>query len=84
MENHQYGSRREGRFLYDVKHDGRHKERYAVDAYKTDISLDSIYSGVATLQDLRMVIFLLEINGLDIWVICIWNAYLQAKAKENM
>ena len=71
-------------FLYDVKHDGRHKERYTVDKYKPDISLNIISSRVVTLQDLRMVIYLLEINGLDIWVTRIWNAYMQAKTKANI
>ena len=45
-------------FVYDVKHDGRHKESYAVDEYKPDISLKIVSSGVVTLQDIRMVISL--------------------------
>ena len=35
-------------FLYDVRYDGIHKERYAVDKYKPNISLKIISSGVVT------------------------------------
>ena len=54
-------------FVYDVKHDGRHKARYVADGHKTDIPLESVYSGVVTLQGLRLVVFLEELNGLKLW-----------------
>ena len=54
-------------FVYDVKHDGRHNARYVVDGHKTNIPLESVYSGVVTLRGLRLVVFLVELNGLNLW-----------------
>ena len=68
-------------FVYDVKHGSRHKARYVADGHKTDIPLESVYSGVVTLRGLRMVIFLAELNGLDLWATDIGNAYLEAETK---
>ena len=53
-------------FVYDVKHNGRHKARYVADGHKTDIPLESVYSGVVTLRGLRLVVFLEELNGLEL------------------
>jgi hypothetical protein len=40
--------------IFDVKHDGRHKARLVADGHLTDIPLESVYSGVASLQGLRL------------------------------
>ena len=40
-------------FVYDVKYDGRHKDRYVADGRTTDIHLESVYSGVVTLRGLK-------------------------------
>ena len=45
-------------FVYDVKHDDRHKARYVADGHNMDISLESVHSGLVTIRGLRMVIFL--------------------------
>jgi hypothetical protein len=50
--------------VFDVKHDGRHKARLVADGHLTDIPLDSVYSGVMSLQGFRLVIFLAELNNL--------------------
>ena len=71
-------------FVYDVKHDGRHEARYVADGHKTDIPLESVYSGVVTLRGLRMVVFLAELNGLDLWATDIGNAYLEVRTKEKV
>ena len=47
-------------FVFDVKHDGRHKARYVAGGHLTDPPLDSVYSGVVSLRSLRFVIFLAE------------------------
>ena len=36
-------------FVYDGKHDGRHKVRYVTDGHRTELPLESVYSGVVTL-----------------------------------
>ena len=43
-------------FVFDVKHDGRHKARYVAGGHLTDPSLDSVYSGIVSLRRLRLVI----------------------------
>jgi hypothetical protein len=39
-----------------------------------DIPLESVYSGVISLRGLPIIIFLLELNGLDLWATDIGNA----------
>ena len=51
--------------LYDIKYDIKHKARCVADGNLTEISLDSVYSGVVSLRGLRMMIFLSEINQID-------------------
>jgi hypothetical protein len=68
--------------VFDVKHDGHHKARYVAGGHLTDVPNESVYSGVLSLQGLRMVAFLSELNGLDLWTTDIGNAYLEAKTSE--
>ena len=53
--------------IYDVKHDGRHRTRFVADGHLTNITSDSVYSGVVSLWGLRMLLFLAELNGLETW-----------------
>ncbi len=50
----------------------------------TDIPLESVYSGVVSLQGLCLVLFLAELNQLETWAMDIGNAYLEAKTKEKV
>jgi hypothetical protein len=47
-----------------------------------DIPLESVYSGVVSLRGLRIITFLAELNGLDLWETDIGNAYLEAFTTE--
>ena len=71
-------------FVYDVKHDRRHKARLVAGGHMTEIPLDSVYSSVVSLRGLRLVIFLGELNGLETWATDIGNAYLEAETKEKV
>ena len=71
-------------FVFDVKHDGRHKGRLVADGHLTDIPLDSVYSGVVSLRGFRLVLFLGELNGLEAWSTDIGNAYLEANTSEKV
>ena len=71
-------------FVFDVKHDGRHKARLVAGGHLTETPVDSVYSGVVSLRSLRLVIFLAELNKLDIWGADVGNAYLEAHTKEKM
>jgi hypothetical protein len=68
--------------VFDVKHDGCHKARYIAGGHLTDVPNESVYSGVVSLRGLRMVAFLSELNGLDLWATDIGNAYIEAKTSE--
>lgn len=68
--------------VFDVKHDGRHKARLVADGHLTDIPLESVYSGVVSLRGIRVLTFISELNGLELWATDIGNAYLEARTKE--
>jgi hypothetical protein len=68
--------------IFDVKHDGRHKARLVADGHLTDIPLQSVYSGVVSLRGFRLVLFISELNGLELWATDIGNAYLEAYTSE--
>ena len=70
--------------MYDVKHDGRHKARLVAGVHLTDVPLESVYSSVVSLKGLRLVVFLAELNGLEVWSTDIGNAYLEAQTKEKV
>ena len=46
--------------------------------------IETIYSGVVCLRNLRLVIFLGKLNNLDIWGADIGNAYLEAFTDEKL
>jgi hypothetical protein len=70
--------------IFDVKHDGRHTARLVTDGHLTDIALESVYSGVVSLKGFIIVLFLAELNHLEIWAIDIGNAYLEAFTSEKV
>ena len=71
-------------FIYAIKHDGRHKARLVAGGHLTKVPHDSIYSGVVSLKGIRIVIFLGQLNNLNIFSTDIGNAYLEAKTKEKV
>jgi Reverse transcriptase (RNA-dependent DNA polymerase) len=71
-------------FVYACKHDGRYKARLVAGGHLTDTPVDSVYSSVASLRGVRMVIFLAELNGLNFWSTDIGNAYLESNTMEKV
>ena len=71
-------------FVYAVKHDGRFKARLVADGHLTKEPVESIYSGVVSLRSLRMVVFLSQLNKLEIWGADVGNAYLEAYTDEKL
>jgi hypothetical protein len=63
-------------FVYDVKHDGRHKSRMVAGGHRTEMPVDSVYSGVVTLAGVRIVTFLAEHNDMELWGTDVGNALL--------
>ena len=52
--------------IFDIKHNGRHNVRCVADGNLTNIPVESVYSGVVSLRGLQMMLFLAELNKLDI------------------
>ena len=70
--------------IFAVKYDGRHKARLVADGCLTPEPVESIYSGVVSLRNLKLVIFLGKLNNLELWGADIGNAYLEAPTEEKL
>ena len=70
--------------VFAVKFDGRQKARLVADGHLTPEPVENIYSGVVSQRNLRLVLFLGELNDLDIWEADIGNAYLKAFTDEKL
>ena len=70
--------------VYDVKHDGRFKSRFMAGGHRTSTPVDSVYSGVVSLQGIRIITFLAELNDLELWGTGIGNAYLESYTTERL
>ena len=46
--------------------------------------MDSVYSGVVSLKGLRLLLFLSELNDMQLWATDIGNAYLEAVTAERV
>lgn len=68
--------------IYEAKHDSRHKARMASTGHLTDVPNGSGYSSAVSLRGLCMLLFIAELNGIDVWGIDISNAYLEALTSE--
>ena len=53
-------------FVYDVKHDGRYKARLVAGGHLTETPVYSLSSSVATLRGLRLILFVAELNNLQV------------------
>ena len=70
--------------MFSGKFDGTHKARLVVDGHLMSEPAENIYSGVVSLRNLRLLIFLGKLNNLDIWGADIGNAYLEAFTDEKL
>ena len=51
-------------FIFDVKHDGLHKDRLLADGNLTDVHISSVYLDFVSLRGIMLVLFLAELNNL--------------------
>ena len=72
------------RLVFAVKFDGIHKARLVADGHLTPEPIENIYSGVVSLRNLRLVIFLGKLNNLELWGADIGNACLEAFTDEKL
>ena len=70
--------------MFDVKCCGKFKARLVADGHLTKEPNETVNSGVVSLRNLRLTMFLAELNGLQLWGADVGNAYLQALTKENL
>jgi len=71
------------RFIFDVKHDLRHRARAVAGGHKTE-QTDTAYSSVVQLRSVRIAILAGELNELETMVGDISSAYLEAKCREKV
>ena len=71
-------------FVFDVKHNGRHKDRLVANGNLTNADLSRIYSEVVSLRGIRLFIFLDELDRLETWGTDIEKACLEALVMEKI
>ena len=71
-------------WVFAIKHDGRHKSRLVAGGHLTDTPVENVYSGVVSLCNLWIMLFVAELNKLEVWGADIGNAYLEAETKEKL
>ena len=71
-------------FVFDVKHCGKFKARLVADGHLTKEPNESVCSGVVSLRNLRLAMFLAELNNLQLWGADVGNPYLRALTKEKL
>ena len=70
--------------VFAVKYDGRYETRLVADGHLTPEPVESIYSGVVSLRNLKLVIFLGKLNNLELWGADIGNAYFEVPTEEKL
>ena len=71
-------------FVFDVKHCGKFKARLVADGHLTKEPMETVYSVVVSIRNLRLAMFLAELNNLELWGADDGNAYLQALTREKL
>ena len=68
----------------DFEHCGKFKAMVVTDRHLTKEPTETVYSGFVSLRNLRLAMFLSELNNLPLWGAIVGNAYLQALTKEKL
>jgi Reverse transcriptase (RNA-dependent DNA polymerase) len=69
---------------YDIKHDGYHKGRLVAGGHLKDPNTESVYSGLVSLRGIRLIVYLAELNKMELWGANVGNAYLEAMTKYKV
>ena len=70
--------------VHAVKYDGRHKARLVANSNLTGPITKANYSGVVSLQSIRLIGFIGKLNGLELWAADISNAYFMSYTDEKV
>ena len=71
-------------FVLDVKFDGRRKARLVAGGHTTNPDTSEIYSGVVSIEHVRMALFLADLNDMDVIAADVGNAFLHGKTREKL
>lgn len=71
-------------FVFDVKVDGRHKARLCAGGDHTNPDTSEVFSSVVSIENVRMLFLLADLNNLQIVAADISNAYLHAYTREKV
>ena len=78
---HQRDTRRSEYILYLMSST---VENSVADGHLTKEPMETVYSGVVSKRNLRLAMFLAELNNLELWGADVENAYLQALTREKL
>ena len=70
--------------MADVKHCGKFKARFVTDGHLTKELTESVYSEVVSLRNVRLAMFLAELNNLQLWGADVGNAHVQGLTEEKL
>ena len=70
--------------IYDVKFDGRRKCRLVAGGHRTETPKEDIFSGVISMEAVRLGFVLADLNDLLVCTGDIGNAFLYGKTKEKV
>jgi hypothetical protein len=71
-------------FIFDVKFDGTRKCCLVAGGHRTDPPKDDIFSGVVSMEAVRLGFILARLNGLMVCVGDVGNAFLYGKTNEKV
>ena len=72
------------RLVFDVKASGKRKGRLVARGDLTPEPDEAVYSSVASLRSLHAIIFISELNQLELWQGEVSNAYLESHTQETV
>jgi hypothetical protein len=70
--------------IWFMMSNGRHKSCVVAGGHLRDPNTENIYSGVISLQGIRLGTFLGELNKHTLWRAVTGNAYLESRTKEQV
>ena len=71
-------------FVFDVKFDGRHKARLVAGGHRTTTPSDECFSGVVSIEAVRLGFIMAQMNGLSVCTGDVGNAFLYGITKEKI
>ena len=71
-------------FVFDNKFDGRRKGRLVACGNLTNPDISDIYSGVVSIESVRWLFVIADLNEMEVIAADVCNAYLNGKTKEKL